>query len=168
MPDYPTYLFFHTIVGGVRLSQEQITSTSCNPDRPTKHASECHEVSNNFQAPGLHNFFSTRDDFVNLPGSETHYLHSNTSRSDILEALRVLEDDGWLNMRSNMVEILFTTHNPHLDIFIATHIRFFMNRAGHIHKSIEPMCQWLYPYHGWWCYLTDLSWLLLVLKLLSE
>ena len=27
---------------------------------------------------------------------------------------------------------------------------------------------WIYPYHGWWCYVADFMWLILVLKLLLK
>lgn len=164
--DHPIYLFYQTIIGGVRLRQQQVVSKECSSG-DTKHTTECYENNDNWLKPELHNFFVTTDT-VNLPGAETHYLRSRTPRSDVRAELRKLEDTAWFNERSTMVEILFTTHNHHIDVFVATFIRFYINPSGHIHKVLEPVCHWLYPYHGWWCYLADGVWLALVIRLLLD
>lgn len=165
---HPTYLYFHTIIGGVRLRQERVASLDCSFERPTKVAAECYEITDNWLKPELHNFFATNFDLLNQPGGETHYLLSSTNRSIIRRQLRELEDQGWMSTRTAVVELLLTTYNPHVDIFVGTFIRIYFNRAGHMHKVIEPVCHWLYPYHGWWCYAADFSWILVVLRLFGD
>jgi len=47
-------------------------------------------------------------------------------------------------------------------------MNFFLNRAGHIHKVIEPISFFLTPYDTWVDYLWDALWVLMVVKLAKD
>ena len=56
----------------------------------------------------------------------------------------------------------------HIGSLSAVYIVFFINRAGHFFRMIQPVTFWLNPYHGWWNYALDGFWLSLVLKIAGQ
>lgn len=150
------------------MRQQQTSSLSCLTKKFMR-ISECYEVADNWLKPEVHNFWKTDEKLVNVQGAKTQYLLSRTSRRDIRFQLRQLEDEGWMSRRSTMVEMLFTTYNAHVDVFVACFIRLYVNRAGHIHKVIEPVAHWVNPFHSSWsCWVADITWVLITLKLVSS
>jgi hypothetical protein len=109
-----------------------------------------------------------KKEYVNQPGGETVYLLSRWSVPYVREQLRKLENRLWFSPRTSKVEIMFITYNPHKDLVTATHIFFFLNIGGHIHKIVEPVSFFLHPYVHWYDYLFDILWMILILKLFLE
>lgn len=169
--NHSNYLYYYTILGGLRMRQESVMPRPCLEfDLELKNAlniKDCLDRESAYWlAPELRNAIGRDHEGMNLPGAETQILLSRSSQSEIRRQLRDLENKAWLNFRTSKVELMFTTYNAHMDVLTATYIFFFLNRGGHIHKIVEPLSVWLHPYHGWWNYVIDISWALLVLCLL--
>eukprot|EP00811_Abedinium_folium_P015950 NODE_248_length_3296_cov_7.873462.p1 GENE.NODE_248_length_3296_cov_7.873462~~NODE_248_length_3296_cov_7.873462.p1 ORF type:complete len:598 (-),score=132.90 NODE_248_length_3296_cov_7.873462:201-1994(-) len=103
---------------------------------------------------------------LNRPGGETHFILSNTSQMHARQQLRALENAIWVTPLTAKVEVLLPTYNTHLGMLTATYILFFFNPGGRIHKLIESRSMWLKPYHGWYCYAADISWLCFVANII--
>jgi len=162
----PTYLYHNSIVGGVRLLQERARTQQCTPNtRFSFHSSQCFSNNLYWLKPELHTGLLHNEDWVDTPGGETHYLLSGSKQSAIRQITRALEDQAWIGPGTAKVEILLPTYNPHIETLTATFITFFFNRAGHIHKLIEPITIPMEAYNSWSQYVFDLCWLFLVLKL---
>lgn len=155
------YLFYHTILGGMRMQQEAVVTQECPSTKETQdamHAGACLEDLGYWLEPELRTALLSRSEYTNMPGSETKYLLSRTPQKEVIETLRALENKAWFNPGTAKVELMFTTYNSHMNLLTATYILFFLNRAGHIHKIVEPVCLWLRPYQNWWDYVPDIAW----------
>jgi len=162
----PTYLYYNSIVGGVRLLQERATTQQCTPNtRFSFHSGQCFSENLYWLKPELHTGLSYNKDWVDTPGGETKYLLAGSKQSTIRQITRALEDQAWIGPETAKVEILLPTYNQHIETLTATFITFFVNHAGHIHKLIEPITIPMEAYNSWNQYVLDLFWLLLVLKL---
>merc|ERR1719215_110985 len=108
---------------------------------------------------------------VHLAKDKTKYFWSRKSQSEVRQELRALENEMWFDPETVKIEITFATYNPHADLLTASYILIFINQGGHIHKMIEPVSFFLHPYHqqdGVHCYVADILFLVLMLKLLVE
>eukprot|EP00931_Biecheleriopsis_adriatica_P021084 TRINITY_DN13896_c0_g1_i1.p1 TRINITY_DN13896_c0_g1~~TRINITY_DN13896_c0_g1_i1.p1 ORF type:complete len:969 (+),score=169.77 TRINITY_DN13896_c0_g1_i1:45-2951(+) len=170
-PSTPTYLYYRSVIGGVRLSQLRTEVVPCEPFshsyRTKIHTGEC--VSG---ARGFWLYPEVRDALLmymdNPPGIETVYLKSALSQTEIRQQLRALEESVWISPRTSSVRATFTTYNPHVDGFTATYVQFEINRAGHIFKLIHSCTFFLNPYFNLWCWVADVVWVLLVFKMFVE
>eukprot|EP00928_Gymnodinium_smaydae_P049401 TRINITY_DN3314_c0_g1_i1.p1 TRINITY_DN3314_c0_g1~~TRINITY_DN3314_c0_g1_i1.p1 ORF type:complete len:944 (+),score=180.84 TRINITY_DN3314_c0_g1_i1:109-2940(+) len=165
----PPYLFFNSIIGGLRLRQEQLDIVPCaSPGLAgTAYDNSCVASTKDYWLkPDLDTILWTDEDLVNKAGGETYYILSQTAQSDVRRQLRDLENRAWVNQRTAKVELLFTTYNAHQNIFVATYVNFFINQAGHIHKAIKPVGIWMDPYQSPMSYVFDVCWALLVLNVL--
>lgn len=186
-PNSPTYLFYNSIVGGVKLSQETTEAGPCelpiNPlwwqDDTTfsdlwkaihegLYTGSCVNDGDVWLRPEKHSALGEHTENKARGAYKTQYLLSNLRQTEIRRQLLQLEDEVWLSPETSKVEVLFTTFNPHKEVFTATFCMFFLTRGGHIFKMIVPVSVWLSPYHGWWNYVLDGLWMLLVLKLFLE
>eukprot|EP00928_Gymnodinium_smaydae_P038534 TRINITY_DN26565_c0_g1_i2.p1 TRINITY_DN26565_c0_g1~~TRINITY_DN26565_c0_g1_i2.p1 ORF type:complete len:780 (-),score=170.06 TRINITY_DN26565_c0_g1_i2:238-2577(-) len=169
-PETPTYLFYNSILGGMRLRQEMTDDYDC-PGRTqdaafvAAHNGACVPDNGYWLKPELHSALGMIDEQVNKPAAKNQYLLSKSTQTEIRAQLRQLENNAWINPRTAKVEMLYTTYNAHLDLFTCTFILLFMNRGGHFHKLLEPVSIWLHPYSSAWNYVFDIAWLLLVIYL---
>jgi len=167
-----TYLLYNNIVGGVRLRQERDAIVDCKVGdeelRAKVHAGSCVPATSYWLMPELHQGLVMDETLLDQPGGRTVYLPSKMPQDRVRQALRELENQMWFSPQTAKVEVLFTTYNPHEDLLTATYTALFLNRGGHIHKFVEPVSVYLNPYHGWWCYVADIGWALLTLKLFVE
>jgi len=159
------YLMFHSIIGGVRLTQERQPLRECPNVLSSAHLGEC-VSGTNFLDPELLAALSEDEDL--LDHGRTEYLMSRWSQKEVREKLRELEDAVWFSPQTTKVDITYTTYNAHLALITVTRIVFHLNRAGHIEKIIEPSSFWLFPYHDWSCYLLDCMLAVLILKIVVE
>ena len=123
----PTYLYFHSIIGGIRLRQEQSEPIQCiagnEQYRLSVHSGECIPDLGYWLEPELQNALHTDLSITDLPGGETVYLASRTPLTEIRRQLRELENRIWLSPKSARVEIMLTTYNAHSDLFTATYVK---------------------------------------------
>ncbi|CAK0789233.1 unnamed protein product, partial [Prorocentrum cordatum] len=163
-----TYLYYHSIVGGARMQQEYMPVKSC-PDEVfhgSLFSGNCvpgMEPNYMLEPEPQQAFFPYDTQYLNT--STRVFLKAHTSQADLRAQLRELEDQVWLSPHTAKVEIVYTTYNPHLNSMTLTFINFFMNRAGHIHKVIEPISFFLQPYNTWSDYVWDVLWCVMVVKL---
>eukprot|EP00930_Biecheleria_cincta_P027134 TRINITY_DN1905_c0_g1_i8.p1 TRINITY_DN1905_c0_g1~~TRINITY_DN1905_c0_g1_i8.p1 ORF type:complete len:933 (-),score=157.50 TRINITY_DN1905_c0_g1_i8:72-2870(-) len=176
-PDYPEdffrkppYLFFNSIVAGLRLSQEQVPLEECQGADLHLRAydSKCLQDPGYWIEPDLDEALGMTKSRLNKPNASTHYFLSQWTQAEVRKQAKALENNAWLNQRTGKVEILFTTYNAHQHIFTALYVYFFVNRGGHIHKFIKPMSVWVDPYQSVWSYVVDSVFALMVLKLFFE
>lgn len=164
------YLYYHSVVAGVRLRQERGAPEKCPIAdaslRTGMHRGQCVAPSGYFLKPERQTSFGIRPELGNQPGGKNVYLQSRKSQGAIRQDLHKLEDQVWLSPETAKVEVLFTLYNPHLDIFSATFIIVFMNRGGHMYKLVEPVSTHLTSYRNPMSYVVDISLLLLVLKIM--
>uniref|UniRef100_A0A7S4VIU8 EF-hand domain-containing protein n=1 Tax=Alexandrium monilatum TaxID=311494 RepID=A0A7S4VIU8_9DINO len=167
-----TYLFYHKIIGGVRLRQERTPLIACSTPvqemQGTVFKGRCVGNEDYWLKPELHRGLRIREDHVNQPGGETIHLPSMMSQLRLREELRELEDRAWFSPQTAKIELLFTTYNANEDLVTATYIMFFLNRGGHIHKIVEPVSFVLDVYASWHMYVADIGWAALVVKLFLE
>eukprot|EP00928_Gymnodinium_smaydae_P079667 TRINITY_DN63535_c0_g1_i1.p1 TRINITY_DN63535_c0_g1~~TRINITY_DN63535_c0_g1_i1.p1 ORF type:complete len:795 (-),score=124.47 TRINITY_DN63535_c0_g1_i1:297-2681(-) len=170
-PETPTYLFYNSILGGMRIRQERTDDIDCPAASmdaelaSSAHKGACVPDNGYWLRPELHSALGMYEEQVNKPEAKNQYLLSGQSQTEIRAQLRKLENDAWINPRTAKVEMLYTTYNAHLDLFTCTFILLFMNRGGHFHKLLEPVSIWLHPYSSAWNYVWDICWLLLVVYL---
>jgi hypothetical protein len=163
-----TYLYYHSIVGGIRMQQEYLPVETC-PDEDLKgkvFTGNCvsgSEPNYMLEPEPQQAFFPYDDQYLNT--SMRVFLNAHTSQSDLRKQLRDLEDQSWLSPHTAKVEIVYVTYNPHLNSMTLVFINFFLNRAGHIHKITEPISFFLDPYDHWYKILWDVLWTVMVLKL---
>mmetsp|Transcript_129847 Transcript_129847/g.289680 ORF Transcript_129847/g.289680 Transcript_129847/m.289680 type:complete len:1143 (+) Transcript_129847:49-3477(+) len=173
VPYTPTYLYYHSVVGGVRMRQERPKDIDCPADgdldlERTVHTGRCVPDPGYWLEPEIHTALHTDESTIDQAGGETVYLLSGWTQRTVRSKLRELEDQVWIGPHTAKAEILFTTYNAHVDVLTATFILFFVNRGGHIHKLIEPVSIWVHPYHSWLNYVLDFSWTGLLLKIFFE
>jgi len=170
--DSGTYLYYNSVVGGVRLRQERTEAEACPNDddglRLSLHQGLCVPDLGYFLRPELHSALRPHEDLINLPGGETVYLPALAPQSVIRSTFRKLEDQLWLNPHTAKIEVLLTTYNAHLDIFAATYIWIFMNRGGHMHKVVKPISTFLTTYRQPASYVFDALLALLFLHIIVE
>lgn len=163
-----TYLYYHTIVGGVRMQQEYLPVETC-PDEILKgsvYTGNCVSGSSpNYmlEPEPAQAFFPWDEQYLNT--SMTVFLNAHTSQSDLRAQLRELEDKSWLSPHTAKVEMVYITYNPNLNSMTVVFINIFLNRAGHIHKITEPISFFLEPYQKWSEFVWDILWTVMVLKL---
>jgi hypothetical protein len=167
-----TYLYYNSVVGGVRMRQERTDVETCpNSDTDLKaslHRGLCVPDVGYFLMPELHSALRTDVSLTDKPGGRTVYLKSLETQISVRDQLRKLENDVWLGPYTAKVEVLLTTYNAHLDIFSATYVWVFINRGGHMHKVLEPTSTHLTPYRNPFCYILDVLLMLLCLKISVE
>lgn len=166
--DAGVYLYYHSVVGGIRLRQERGTSEGCTDSNllPSVHKGQCVPSTSYFLKPDRQQSFDIKQELINQKGGETIYLKSRKTAGDIRKELHALEDRVWLSPETGKVEVLITLYNPHLDIFSATVIMVHINRGGHMFKLVEPISTHLTPYRHPVSYVVDCLLLLLILKIL--
>jgi hypothetical protein len=171
----PTYLYYHSVVAGARMRQEMLDTIDC-PDTDLigkVFSGKCLPLSNDYSTmPETRSAMFSDEELVQNAVDTTYadpvYLKTHTTQTELLKITRDLENQVWLNPRTSKVEIIFTTYNPHLDVFTANFVLFFVTRAGHIFKKIEPVSFWLVPYRSWWNWFFDIGWLFWVGKILVD
>jgi len=168
----PTYLFYNTIIGGMRMRQEYTDPAEC-PGHDADltravHNGECVPYLGYWLMPEVANALQTDESKTNHPKAQDVYLLSGLSQKLIRSQLRALENSLWLNPRTAKVELQYTTYNPHLDLFTSTFVLMFVNRGGHIHKIIEPVSVWVHPYFSYWNYILDFAFCALVMKVFID
>lgn len=167
-----TYLYYNSVIGGVRLSQERSVSHACpNGDddlRRSLHRGVCLPDEGYVLKPELHAALRMDSDLLNQPGGETQYLPAFESQAAIRSALSKLEDQVWLSPYTAKVEVLLTTYNAHFDVFSATYLWIFINRGGHMHKVVQPISTYLTTYRTPICYVLDVLQLILFAKIMLE
>jgi hypothetical protein len=169
-----TYLYFNSIVAGVRLTQDVRDTHECpslsNDRLRALHSGACVHGDPWWLFPEKYSGFAVENHFSKSRESQAVYLKSRESQASILAQLRELEDMNWFNPMTSKLEILFTSYNAHEELLTATFIFIFVNPAGHFHKMVEPVSIWLDPYHQHdpFVYVFDLIWIVLVLKMFAE
>mmetsp|Transcript_30314 Transcript_30314/g.77051 ORF Transcript_30314/g.77051 Transcript_30314/m.77051 type:complete len:982 (-) Transcript_30314:152-3097(-) len=170
-PHTNTYLLYHSIVGGMRMRQEQMDVTEC-PDgdmfKGMLRSGPCIKSSGYWLDPELRASLASNKDLVDKPGGENIYFLSGMTQRDIRQQMRELENRRWLSPYTGRVELMYTTYNPHMDVFTATYIIFFINLGGHIYRRIQPVSFPMTSYHNVWCYIWDGVWSLMILKICIE
>lgn len=166
----PTYLFYNSMVGGLRLRQERKETVPC-PGADVElvesvHSGKCVPNDGHWFEPEVIQGMHTNEHLLNLHGGETQYFPSGTPRATVFQQLRALENMAWFDPQTSKIEILFVTYNAHQDCLTVTFINFYMNRAGHIFKQIDPVAMWLHPFHGWENYLLDSAYVIMVIIVL--
>lgn len=162
------YLYYHAIVGGIRMQQVFTQVTEC-PDQTFYQrlfSGKCvpaWEPDYRLEPEPAQAIFSNGETF-----SRKVFLKTHTSQPDLREQLRKLEDQAWLSPQTAKVEIIYTTYNPMLNSLTVTFLNMFLNRAGHMHKVIEPMTIFLQPYEFWYDTIWEVLWLLLLAKLVID
>eukprot|EP00931_Biecheleriopsis_adriatica_P024484 TRINITY_DN15242_c0_g2_i2.p1 TRINITY_DN15242_c0_g2~~TRINITY_DN15242_c0_g2_i2.p1 ORF type:complete len:992 (+),score=137.20 TRINITY_DN15242_c0_g2_i2:417-2978(+) len=170
-PRTPTHMWFNAVVGGVRMQQERAKVIAC-PEAATYsknlYSGTCIEPTEFWLRPQRSEAWAKDNSRIDQPGGETVYLLSGRSPAEIRKELRDLEDAAWMSPFTSRVSLLFTSYNPHLDILNLGHITIYINSAGHFFRELDPLCIWLHPYQGWWCYVVDITWMLCILQILAE
>lgn len=165
-PRTPTYLWFNTVVGGVRMRQSIATQIECPASKSYAsklHSGVCIKPRQVWLKPeSWLNLF----DSAAYTDMDTFFLLSGSPQAEIRKKLRDLENKAWLNPMSQDIEFLFIVYNAHIDLLVVTQISIHVNGAGHFYRTILPTGIWLNPYHGWECYLADTCWVLGILKIL--
>jgi len=171
----PTYLYYHSVVAGARMRQEMLETSDCvgSDLLGTVFTGSCLPLVNDFSTmPETRSALFSNEEFLqnaeNVDYARPVYLKTHTSQQELLEITRGLENQVWLNPRTSKVEIIFTTYNPHLDVFTANFVLFFITRAGHIFKKVEPVSFWLVPYRHWYQWFFDFGWLFWVGKIIVD
>merc|ERR1719191_312581 len=98
-PWTPTYLYYHSIVGGVRLRQEKIDPMEECPVSEvgaSLHTGHC-VWGEYWLEPELQRGLHTNHYLVDKPGGETVFLLSLTSQADVRRKLRELENQAWFS-----------------------------------------------------------------------
>merc|ERR1719460_83568 len=167
-----TYLYYNSVVAGVRLRQERSDVEDCpNDDSSLLSAlfkGLCVADEGYFLRPELHAALRTDTSLVNRPGGATIYLPSLISQREIRKQVQQLENEVWLSPYTAKVEILLTTYNAHLDVFTATYIWIFFNRGGHMYKVVQPISTFLTVYRYSLCYALDVILVLLCIKIIID
>jgi hypothetical protein len=118
--------------------------------------------------PEVRQSLKSKMEYVNKPGGETVYIPSGLTQLEVRKILRDLENRAWMDPQTARVEMVYTTYNAHMDIFTAIFVVMFLNRAGHIHRMVQPVSFWLTPYPDWTYYVADVIWLSMVLKIFYD
>jgi len=165
----PVYLYYNSIIGGVRLSQERASLNACQDEvSDLLYYGKCSEDRRDYMLPPqLHPSFYPVTDRLNLEGGDTVYFLSGTARSEIRKELRELENRVWLAPQTEKIEILFATYNPQLQVVTATFIFFHINVGGHIYKHVQPVSLGLHHYSTWREFVSDGVLLLLILRIFT-
>lgn len=168
-----TYLFYHRVIGGVRMRQERTPLVACPARveglRGSIFRGQCVGGQDYWLKPELHQGLSIDMSLVNRPGGETVHLMSRRSQTEIRTQLKGLEDRAWFSPQTSKIELLFTTYNVNEDLVTATYVMFFLNRGGHIHKIIEPVSFHIDPYgNGYGVWIADIAWATFCIKLFLE
>lgn len=165
----PSYLWFNTVVGGLRMRQERLSTQDCEVNQDMKdslYLGKCTEAGAYYMMPEKMTALAADESLVNLNDAPDQYFKTKQPMTEIYELLRQLERDAWFSPLTNKVELMFTTYNAHQGMVTATFVTFLFNRAGHIHKRVEPVSVWLDPYHGnIGIIILDIVWILLVGKI---
>eukprot|EP00928_Gymnodinium_smaydae_P025315 TRINITY_DN20208_c0_g1_i1.p1 TRINITY_DN20208_c0_g1~~TRINITY_DN20208_c0_g1_i1.p1 ORF type:complete len:945 (-),score=150.40 TRINITY_DN20208_c0_g1_i1:298-3132(-) len=170
-PKTPLFLFYFAVVGGMRMQQERTLVQPC--------ASESGFVKSVFtgvctddpgywlsQEPRLSLY--TKEWLVDREGGRNIYLRSGVPQREIREITRKLEDDRWFDPLTAKVSLLYTLYNPHIGSFTAVHVIMSQNRAGHIHRMVQPVTFWVDNYPSVWNYVADILWLLTIMKIMMD
>eukprot|EP00931_Biecheleriopsis_adriatica_P090894 TRINITY_DN64801_c0_g1_i1.p1 TRINITY_DN64801_c0_g1~~TRINITY_DN64801_c0_g1_i1.p1 ORF type:complete len:902 (+),score=111.03 TRINITY_DN64801_c0_g1_i1:115-2820(+) len=161
------YLWFNSVVGGVRLKQSRAVVIDCPGDKAYAshlHSGLCIEpVDRAWSKPESWSSWHMED----VAGGETVFISSGIPQAGVRQQLRDLEKAAWLNPLTTRVEMLFITYNPHIDLLVVVRVGLDISSSGHFHRSIDPVPLWLDIFHNsWYCYLADIVWLLCSTRIL--
>lgn len=169
-PRTPSYKSFFAVVAGMRLRQERTAPQACSNEDASfsgkLHTGECVPDPGYWLKPEVRQSLFSKDHLIDREKSV--YLLSGSNASLIRQQLRALENKAWLDPYTSKVEMLYTLYNPHIGTLSACHIVFFVNRAGHFYRMVQPVTFWLNPYHGWHNYIADAMWIFMIMKIAFE
>jgi len=173
-PPTQTYKFYFSSVAGMRLRQERTDLQPCPGKEKEKayeaklHTGPCVPDPGYWLRPEIRQSFFSDVDRMDRPDGPNVYLLSGWSQTKVRQELRKLENSAWADPYTSKIELLYTLYNAHVDTMSAVYVVFFVNRAGHFYRMIQPVTFWLNPYHGWWNYCIDGVWMLLIAKIAVE
>eukprot|EP00931_Biecheleriopsis_adriatica_P000594 TRINITY_DN10066_c0_g5_i1.p1 TRINITY_DN10066_c0_g5~~TRINITY_DN10066_c0_g5_i1.p1 ORF type:complete len:912 (-),score=171.94 TRINITY_DN10066_c0_g5_i1:116-2806(-) len=159
------YLWFNTVIGGVRLQQEQVKVTSCSDEfGQNLHRGICTEEGRHWISMQKETYLDMDSSRMNTPRAETIFLLAGSTQKDIRQQLRAHENAAWLSPLTSKLMVTFPTYNPHLQAIAVTNVMISVNRAGHFFRAIDSEVVWLQAFHGWYSYVADAMWCLFALK----
>eukprot|EP00747_Dinoflagellata_sp_TGD_P184661 gnl/TRDRNA2_/TRDRNA2_40502_c0_seq1.p1 gnl/TRDRNA2_/TRDRNA2_40502_c0~~gnl/TRDRNA2_/TRDRNA2_40502_c0_seq1.p1 ORF type:complete len:829 (-),score=132.38 gnl/TRDRNA2_/TRDRNA2_40502_c0_seq1:39-2525(-) len=161
------YLYYNRLLGGMRLRQENRGGDAADCPEAGGLADKVFAAPCYFGKYWLKPEMREGMEIDHSMVKETIIVKTLLSQAEVRQQLRKLEDELWVSPASQKVEISFASYNGNLGVLSLTFVNFFFTRAGHIHKQISPVSTWVLPYHDPdpWCYIFDICWLLLVLKI---
>lgn len=160
------YLFYHRILGGIRLQQELSEAEECaGTDGLRKLYGEPCYASPYYLDPEKPASFQRMTEKMNRPGGETHWFLIPQSLTDVRLKLKKLEEKQWLKPATQRIEVSFPTYNANPGTVTMTYIHILITRGGRMFKQVVMASVWLDIYHaGGGAILVDILWALMALR----
>merc|ERR1719265_2703185 len=104
------YLFYHRVLGGVRLQQELADESECGGPLRAAYGMPCYSSPYYLEPEVLTNFepYVTQ---INRERGETQFFLVPSSLADVRAKVMELEDQMWARQATQRIEVAFPTYN---------------------------------------------------------